>query len=262
MSKKQIAATYDLVASTFDQIGPRFFSYSGCRLVELAQIPRRARVLDVATGRGAILFPASERVGQHGHVIGVDRSVGMVHEVARDVRHKGLRKVKIYRRLGFANGTFDYVLCGHAIYYFPQAVHDFYRILKPRGQVGITIVAKGCLDWVLEILNPHPSEENERENEGSITINTAVGLEKVLGGAGFEGIQVVEEETDCVYVDEEAWWSALRTWGVRGALEKMNAEAADRVKTAVFDYVQTFKQTDGIHIRYRVLYAMGSKASQ
>lgn len=58
--------------------------------MELAQIPREASVLDVATGRGAVLRPASERVGQCGRVIGVDRSVGMVREVARDISREDL----------------------------------------------------------------------------------------------------------------------------------------------------------------------------
>jgi hypothetical protein len=47
----------------YDRVGPRFFSHFGRRLVALAQIPSGAHVLDVATGRGAVLFPAAECVG-------------------------------------------------------------------------------------------------------------------------------------------------------------------------------------------------------
>ena len=95
MSKKQIASTYDLIASTFDQIGPRFFSRSGRRLVERAQIPGGVDVLDVATGRGAILFPAAEWVGERGRVVGVDVSAKMAREVAADVRRVGLKQVTL-----------------------------------------------------------------------------------------------------------------------------------------------------------------------
>lgn len=86
----------------------------------------------------------------------------------------------------------------------------------------MTIVSKGCLDWILEMFDRYLPEEGSAEDEGedgeSIAINTAGGLEKILGGAGFEGIRVVQEETDFVYADEEAWWSVLRTMGVRGAI--------------------------------------------
>jgi len=268
VSKEQIAGTYDLVATTFDRVGPRFFSYSGRSLVELAQVPSGACVLDVATGRGAALLPASERVGQYGRVIGVDRSVGMVREVAKDVRREGLRQVKICQmdadRLGFADGSFGFVLCGHAIYYFPQAMREFHRILLPGGQVALTTVAKGCLDWIFEILDRYlheeGSEEDEREDGESLAINTAGGLKALLGGAGFEGIRVVMEETDFVYIDEEEWWSALRTMGVRWSLEKMDAGDVANVKAAMFDYLQAFKRPDGVHVLYRVWYALGSKA--
>lgn len=55
--KQQVSGLFDRVANTFDHVGPRFFSHFGRRLVELARIPSGAHVLDVATGRGAALFP-------------------------------------------------------------------------------------------------------------------------------------------------------------------------------------------------------------
>jgi SAM-dependent methyltransferase len=163
-------------------------------------------------------------------------------------------------RLGFADESFDFVLCGHAIFYFPQAAHEFHRILKLGGQVGMTIVAQGCLDWVFEILDPHTPGEETREDVGSRAITTADGLRNVLCDAGFENIRVVEEETDFVYVDEEEWWSALRTWGVRGSLEQMEAQVVESLKAEIFDYVQAFKRPDGVHVLIRVLYALSSKS--
>ncbi len=271
MSNERITGIFDLVASTFDQVGPRFFSHSGRRLVELAQITIGADVLDVATGRGAVLFPVTEWIGLSGRVIGVDMSGGMVCEIAKDVKRIGLRQVEICRmdaeRLGFADSSFDFVLSAHAIFYFPQALGAFHRILKPGGQVGVSIVAKGCLDWIFEMITRHLPEEggvkeDEGENGEDMAIDTAGGLEEVLVRAGFEGIRVIEEETDFIYVDEEEWWSALRTLGVRELMEKMEVGALKRLKTEMFDYLQAFKQSDGVHVLYRVLYALGSKADR
>jgi ubiquinone/menaquinone biosynthesis C-methylase UbiE len=50
--KENVAGLFDRVASTYDRVRPRFFSHFGRRLVELAQIPSGADVLDVAAGRG------------------------------------------------------------------------------------------------------------------------------------------------------------------------------------------------------------------
>ena len=48
-------------AASYEHI--RYFPIFGEWLVETAQIPKGARVLDVACGRGAVLFPAAQRVG-------------------------------------------------------------------------------------------------------------------------------------------------------------------------------------------------------
>jgi hypothetical protein len=61
--KQKVSGVFSQVAVTYDRVGPRFFSHFGRRLVALAQIPGGAHVLDVATGRGAVLFPAAECVG-------------------------------------------------------------------------------------------------------------------------------------------------------------------------------------------------------
>ncbi len=70
--KDLIAAIFGRAAPTYDRVGPRFFTYFGSRLVDIAHIPVGAKVLDVASGRGAVLFPAVARVGAAGSVIGID----------------------------------------------------------------------------------------------------------------------------------------------------------------------------------------------
>jgi len=60
-AKAEVAALYSLVAPTYGTIGPAVFAHFGRRLVELMGLSTGARILDVAAGRGAILFPAAER---------------------------------------------------------------------------------------------------------------------------------------------------------------------------------------------------------
>ena len=269
MSKEQITSTFDLVASTFDQIGPPFFAYSGHRLVELAQVPTGSIVLDVATGRGAILFPAAEQTEPHGRVIGIDRSKKMLRELASDIRQANWQQIDIClmdaTQLGFASKSCDFVFCGHAIFYFPQALQEFHRILKPGGQVALNIVSKGCLDWVFDILSHHLTEselaEDDSQKDQNATINTIEGLKELLSAANYDHLQIIEEAKELVYKDEDEWWAAFRTLGVRATLEKMEPQAVAAMKTEMNEYVQKFKQPDGIYILYRVLYALGRKIS-
>ncbi len=128
----------------------------------------------------------------------------------------------------------------------------------------MTIVAQGCLDWIFELLGHHlpgeGPEEDEVDDVENMPITTPGGLSEVLSGAGFEGTRVVEEETDFVYAGEAAWWSVVRTMGVRRVLEMMDARTVERFRAELDDYLQAFKRPDGVHISYRVLYALAGKA--
>jgi hypothetical protein len=50
--KRWIAAEFGKNVSSYDRIGPRYFSHFGERLVEIAKLQNKAHVLDVGTGRG------------------------------------------------------------------------------------------------------------------------------------------------------------------------------------------------------------------
>jgi len=122
--KSRIAGLFSRAASTYDQVGPRFFTHYGRRLVELAQVSQGASVLDIASGRGASLFPAAERVGPTGRAIGIDLAESMVEEAIHEIRLRGLGNVEARvmdaENLLFPNATFDYVLCGFCLFFFPQ----------------------------------------------------------------------------------------------------------------------------------------------
>src|SRR4051794_41978436 len=74
--KSETVAQFNGVAAGFDSGGA--FAHFGQRLVEVVGIEPEQRVLDVATGRGAVLFPAVERVGSAGGGGGGGLGGGMV----------------------------------------------------------------------------------------------------------------------------------------------------------------------------------------
>ncbi|MGH2461971.1 MAG: class I SAM-dependent methyltransferase [Chloroflexota bacterium] len=78
--KQSIASLYDRAAPIYDQVGPSLFQQAAARLVDLAGVAAGARVLDVGTGRGAVLLAVAGRVGPTGVLVGIDLSEGMVRE--------------------------------------------------------------------------------------------------------------------------------------------------------------------------------------
>lgn len=72
INKKSINI-WDMVASNFGKIEPKYCNDFGSRLVELSSISKGARVLDIGMGRGASLFPALDKVGKDGYVKPFDK---------------------------------------------------------------------------------------------------------------------------------------------------------------------------------------------
>ena len=60
--REESLRVFSQTATIYDRIGPQIFSYFGQRLVDLADLGSGGKVLDVAAGRGAVLFPVAASV--------------------------------------------------------------------------------------------------------------------------------------------------------------------------------------------------------
>src|SRR5215471_4031514 len=111
-----VVGVFSRAAPTYDRIGPQVFAHFGERLVEWTRPAPNAAVLDVATGRGAVLLPAARHVGPGGRVVGIDMSAMMVSEIETDIcslcketRHFEIRQMDA-EHLNFPDASFDQVL--------------------------------------------------------------------------------------------------------------------------------------------------------
>ena len=274
--KQRLAGVFDRAAPTYDRVGPRFFSHFGRRLVELARIPSRARVLDVATGRGAALFPAIEAVGPHGHVTGIDLSEAMVQETAEEIRRLKLENAEVRQmdaeHLPFPDASFDYVLCGFTIDYFPQleqAMSEFRRVLKPNGHICVSAWDKSWgeqWNWFYEIVEaylPPEPETNQATESDTVSPHTPEGLGAILKAAGFNNIQIFSEAAEFVYSTDEEYWSTLWSHSRRETLEEIEritgTEGLGKFKSEIFRKLGDIKQTDGLHQLFPALIGLATR---
>lgn len=279
-TKKWFSDLFNRAAPIYDQIGPKFFAYFGRCMVELSNIPKGARVLDVATGRGAILFPAAEVVGLSGYVMGIDLSYKMVQETSLEIKQRGIKNADVSimdaERLQFPEASFDYVLCGLSIFFFPQldrALSEMQRVLKPGGIVGVTTFWHDDERWKWlgelfdKYLPPAPEDETTTEDdEEELTepdFRSHEGMEAIMKGAGFTNIQITGEESNFVYGSEEEWWSTVWSHGMRARLERIEStsgsNALEQFKADAFKKLQTNKQSDGFHHTWSVLFTLATK---
>ncbi len=140
--KAQARMLFNGLAAGYDA-GLGNFAYFGRRLVDYVGVRPGDRVLDVATGRGAVLFPAAERVGDSGEVVGIDLAEQMIEATATEATRRGVAaqvRVMDAEALEFPDSTFDRVLCGFGIMFFPElgrALGEFRGVLTPGGRLGV-----------------------------------------------------------------------------------------------------------------------------
>jgi ubiquinone/menaquinone biosynthesis C-methylase UbiE len=269
-SQEAIVGVFSRAAYTYDSHGPRFFAQLGQRLVEVSQIMPGANVLDVAAGRGAVLFAAADQVGPDGHVVGVDLADNMVRETTAEIRRTGRQNIEMMQmsadQLDFPDASFDWVLCGFGLWFFPRPHHtlqEFFRVLKPGGRVGLTTWTEDCpfLVWVRqEIRDSLPTQAPPpQRGMAAPSFDTSAKLEAALQQAGFEDIEINIEDHDFVYADDEEWWLSLWSHGIRNRFEQLEAPELETLRADMLRKVQVLKQPDGIHAQFRGLFAVGHR---
>jgi ubiquinone/menaquinone biosynthesis C-methylase UbiE len=250
--KDSLRGVFTRSAASYERI--RYFPIFGAWLVELAQIPAGAKVLDVACGRGAVLFPAAERVGPSGYVIGIDLADGMARETQMEIERRGLIQAKARQmdaeHLTFPDSSFDFVLCGFALQFFPhleQALSEFCRVLKSGGKVAVTTWSDDDerWEWLEDLRNAYGAVLKL----GSQNLDKPEEIQNRFSQAGFVDIQIRPKEVDMVYRDEEEWWGSVWSLSGRAGLEKLSPENLERFKTEAFERIQDQKQSDGFHYR-------------
>jgi ubiquinone/menaquinone biosynthesis C-methylase UbiE len=252
-AKARTIHAFGEMASEYDQTGPAYFSYFGRILVKQAGISPGDRVLDVATGRGAVLIPAAEAVTETGFVSGIDLTEAMVRETTADLERRNITNASVRmmdaEQLDFTDGEFDAVLCGFGIMFFPRlqlALAEFQRVLKPGGTIGVSTFK------MMMTLTP-AIEPVMRAHEGAIQrpltqqLATPSELHDALAGAGFEDVTIRTESFEAIYPDEGAYWSWAMSLLPGVWLRRQPAETQARFKEEAYAHLGSIRQPDGIH---------------
>jgi SAM-dependent methyltransferase len=265
--QEQTAGAWSRAASSYSHTGPLFFQYFGKQVVDFALIPSGAKVLDVATGRGAVLFPAAEKVGQQGEVIGIDYSKGMVEETNAELGAKGVENAKVLwmdaEQLEFADNSFDVVFCSFALFFFPHpggALGEFRRVLKSGGRLIVSTWGEGDARWEwLLVLRRQSASQQPQPPGAESSFDTPKSLKEALDQAGFADIEVDEVAHEFLYTSAEEWWATQWSHGGRIFLERMPSEALEQGRAFAYGKMAEITQPEGIPMIFRALFATAIK---
>jgi SAM-dependent methyltransferase len=134
------------------------------RLPESLQLTSSLRVLEIGTGRGALLRMLDSRLRLDHPLTGIDLSTQPLRLAQRDEQRAG-GSLRLARASGtalpFADGSFDLVLCGHHIRQLddPELIELLREIRRTLAEGGLAVIwdfaltGNGTLDrWNARVL--------------------------------------------------------------------------------------------------------------
>jgi demethylmenaquinone methyltransferase/2-methoxy-6-polyprenyl-1,4-benzoquinol methylase len=106
------------------------------KALQEAGLSKGMRVLDVACGPGLVTQCAAQIVGPSGYVVGLDPSVGMLHEARKGPFPHCVQGMA--EHLPFRDASFDFLSMGYALRHVSDltvAFREYLRVLRPGGIV-------------------------------------------------------------------------------------------------------------------------------
>jgi ubiquinone/menaquinone biosynthesis C-methylase UbiE len=267
--KEWVAGVFDRASDSYDRTGPKFFTYFGKGLVEYSEIQSGSQILDVACGSGAVLIPASEIVGKHGSVIGIDISKGMISRLEDVLEQKRILNVKVdlmdAEDLKFPDVTFDAVLCGFALFFFPdltRALDEFNRVLKPQGCIYVSTIARIETPWEDSLLEIRKSYQDRLAPVPAMKtkdLNQEKEVTEVLDAVGFENIEHQIDTKQLSFRDEVEWWETQWSIFHRAFMERLDPDSLREYQREVLDIVRESKSDKGIATTIFARYSSAKK---
>ncbi len=268
-SHEQIAQVFNLAAGDYDSPALRFFPFCADRLVARLNPAPGEKILDVATGTGAVALGLAQAVGPTGRVTGIDLAEAMLERLARKIEKFGIANVDLHvmdaAALDFRRDYFHHVTCSFGLFFLRDmaaALKGWARVTRPGGSVMFTAFGPAAFEPMKRLL----LERLQREGidagapvQAAGRLAEAGNCRALLAGAELDGIAVETVQLGYHLRQAEEWWEIVWGSSFRGLVEKLSPARREVFRSAHLAELAPLITNKGLWLDVEVIFASGTK---
>jgi len=267
--KQQVQQIFASIAPAYDCPATRFFPFCADRLVSYVKPKPGSKVLDVATGTGAVAVPFAQAIGAGGRVTAVDFSAEMLDRAEANIRKMALDNVDLHEmdaeRLDFRSNYFHSVVCSYGLFFLPdmaRALREWVRVLRPGGRLAFTSFEETAFRPMLDDFVERLQTCGVKLPDGPFGSRRIASLDhcrELLHGAG-----LIEIAAECVQIgyhlnDENDWWELVSSTAMRALFDQLADDRKQAFRKEHLAWVAAQKTGDGLWLDVQTRFASGIK---
>lgn len=264
-AKQDVVAVFEQVAERYDNSSMRFFPFCADRLIAHLRPRSGDKVLDVATGTGAVALAAAQAIGPQGRVQAIDLAENMLQAAVANLQRSGLTNVDFHlmdaESVEFKSRYFDCVTCSFGIFFLPDmqaGLASWRQVLKPGGRVMFTSFTANAFQPLADMFRQRMESFGiDIPQENWMRLTAEEECVALLEAAGFGNTEIVVEQLGYHLNGPEDWWEIIYSSGFRGYLEKLDAEQLGRFRVEHLAEIQSLMTDKGLWLDVETLFSTG-----